>query len=112
MSDVITLGAHIGDVHAWPVESIPAGQQLGIIEKIKLSVAGTAAGTAVDLAKLGVSVSTVGKIGDDSIGQFLSASMAARGIDVSGLTVSPRNQTSSSVLPIRPDGSRPALHVI
>jgi sugar/nucleoside kinase (ribokinase family) len=112
MSDVITLGAHIGDVHAWPVEAIPAGQQLSLIEKIKLSVAGTAAGTAVDLAKLGVSVSTIGKVGNDSIGQFVTASMAGRGIDVTGLTVSPNNQTSSSVLPIRPDGSRPALHVI
>ena len=112
MSDVITLGAHIGDVHAWPVKAIPAGQQLGLIERIKLSVAGTAAGTAVDLAKLGVSVSTVGKVGDDSIGQFVTASMAARGIDVSGLSVSAHSQTSSSVLPIRPDGSRPALHVI
>lgn len=34
------------------------------------------------------------------------------GIDTSGLLVRDGVQTSASVLPIRPDGSRPAFHVI
>lgn len=112
MSRVLTLGAHIGDVHAWPVTSIPPGQSLGLIDTIRFSVAGTAAGTAIDLAKLGVDVSTVGRIGEDAIGQFLRSSMESYGIDTRGLRSTSQAQTSASVLPIRADGSRPALHVI
>jgi sugar/nucleoside kinase (ribokinase family) len=38
--------------------------------------------------------------------------MAAEGVDVAGLVVRPERPTSATMLPIRRDGSRPALHVI
>ena len=48
------LGVHIADVLGRPVAAIPPGQNLSILEEIRLTVAGTAAGTSVDLAKLGL----------------------------------------------------------
>jgi len=51
---VTVLGAHILDVLGRPVEAIPPGQRSARLQEIKATAAGTAAGTGVDLAKLGV----------------------------------------------------------
>lgn len=112
MKPIITFGVHIADVLGRYVSEIPPGQGLARIEEIRMTVAGTAAGTAVDLAKIGAPVRTVGALGDDTMGRFVRQTMADFGVDVSGLKTVTSAQTSSTILPIRPDGSRPALHVV
>lgn len=112
MPSVISFGAHIADALGWPFTAVPPGQQLAMLNRIKFTVAGTAAAPSVNLAKLGVDVATVGRVGDDSIGDFIRTTMEGYGVDTTHLTVDPALQTSSSLLLIRPDGSRPALHVI
>jgi sugar/nucleoside kinase (ribokinase family) len=108
---VTVLGAHILDVLGRPVESIPPGQGSARLTEIKATAAGTAAGPGVDLAKLGADVRAVGAIGDDLIGDVLALAMSRCGVDVSGLCRKAGVQTSATILPIRADGSRPALHV-
>lgn len=108
---VVTLGVHIVDVLARPVESIPSGQDTALVDQVRLTAAGSAAGTAVDLAKLGVEVISVGAIGEDELGDFLVAVMSRHGVDVSRLVRRDTDQTSASILPIRPDGGRPSFHV-
>ena len=108
---VITLGAHVLDVHVRPVETIPDGQGAAVVEQIRFSPAGTAAGTSVTLAKLGATVRTAGAVGADPIGDLLLTMLAGHGIDTSLVVRRDEVQTSASVLPIRPDGSRPAFHV-
>jgi sugar/nucleoside kinase (ribokinase family) len=53
----------------------------------------------------------MGAIGDDSIGGMLVSLLDARGVDTSRLARIPGSQTSATMLPIRPNGERPALHV-
>jgi sugar/nucleoside kinase (ribokinase family) len=108
---VVTLGVHIVDVLTRPVEAIPPGQDTVLVDQIRITAAGSAAGTAVDLAKLGVDVVSVGAIGDDELGDFLVAVMTRHGVDVSRLARRGTDQTSASILPIRPDGGRPSFHV-
>ncbi|WP_410592932.1 carbohydrate kinase family protein [Amycolatopsis sp. lyj-23] len=108
---VITLGAHVFDVQVRPVAAIPPGQGAALVEQIRFGPAGTAAGTALTLAKLGAAVRTAGAIGTDPIGDLLLAMLARYGIDTSLVVRRADVQTSASVLPIRPDGSRPAFHV-
>ncbi|WP_410675066.1 carbohydrate kinase family protein [Amycolatopsis sp. cmx-4-68] len=108
---VVTLGAHVFDVQVRPVEAIPDGQGAALVEQIRFGPAGTAAGTAVTLAKLGASVRTAGAVGADPIGDLLLAMLARHGVDTSLVLRRSGVQTSASVLPIRPDGSRPAFHV-
>ncbi|WP_327090066.1 PfkB family carbohydrate kinase [Nonomuraea sp. NBC_01738] len=108
---VVTLGVHIVDILTRPVESIPAGQDTILVDEIRLTAAGAAAGTAVDLVKLGHEVITMGAIGDDELGDFLLMVMAKRGVDVSRLRRRTADRTSASILPIRPDGGRPSFHV-
>ncbi|PRX58660.1 sugar/nucleoside kinase (ribokinase family) [Nonomuraea fuscirosea] len=108
---VVTVGVHIVDILARPVEHIPEGQDTVLVDQIRLTAAGAAAGTAVDLAKLGHDVVTMGSIGDDELGDFLLMILAKRGVDVSRLVRRPGEQTAASILPIRPDGGRPSFHV-
>lgn len=112
MSDVVSLGIHILDILGRPVTRIPDRQDVDLIEEIRLTVAGTAAGTTVDLAKLGVDVLAMGAIGKDAAGDFIVDTMNRYGIDTSGLVRKDGVQTSATMLPIRPNGERPALHVL
>lgn len=109
---VIALGVHVLDVHAKYVEEIPEGQGGALLEEIRLSPAGSAGGTAVTLAKLGANVVSVGAIGTDDLGHVLVRMLDRFGVDTSNLARKDDVQTSASVLPIRPNGDRPALHVI
>jgi sugar/nucleoside kinase (ribokinase family) len=109
---VITIGVHVVDVLARPIEEIPVGQGGQLVEEIRITPAGSAGGTAVTLAKLGATVSSAGAIGRDALGDVMLELLSRAGVDGSLLVRRDDAQTSASVLPIRPDGSRPAFHVI
>jgi ribulose-5-phosphate 4-epimerase/fuculose-1-phosphate aldolase/sugar/nucleoside kinase (ribokinase family) len=111
LGHVTVLGAHILDVLGRPVADIPPGQGSARLTEIRATAAGTAAGPAVDLAKLGARVLAVGAIGDDLLGDMVTAAMAGHGVDTSGLSRKHGVQTSATILPIRANGERPALHV-
>src|SRR4051812_23407219 len=108
----IAMGVQVLDVLVRPVDEIPEGQGGNLVEEIKITAAGSAGGTAITLAKLGAKVSSAGAIGSDAVGQMLTSLLERDGIDTRHLVRREDVQTSASVLPIRPTGERPALHVI
>jgi sugar/nucleoside kinase (ribokinase family) len=109
---IATVGVHVLDTHVIGVESIPQRSDGQLVETIRLSPAGTAGGTAVVLSRLGAEVLSFGAVGTDPIGDSLLALLAREGVDISGLVRKPDHQTSSSVIPVRPNGDRPAWHCI
>ncbi len=109
---IATVGVHVLDTHVLGIESIPDGSDGQLVTDIRWSPAGTAGGTAVVLARLGAEVSTYGALGNDPIGDTLLALLEREGIDCSGLVRKDDQQTSSSVIPVRPNGDRPAWHCI
>ena len=108
----IAMGVHVLDVLVRPVEAIPEGQGGALVDEIRMTAAGSAGGTALILAKLGAKVRSAGAIGHDPIGDMLCSLLERDGVDTALLLRRDGVQTSSSVLPIRPDGSRPAFHVV
>lgn len=108
----IAMGVHVLDVLVRPVERIPEGQGGDLVEEIRMTAAGSAGGTAITLAKLGAEVQSAGAIGSDPVGDMLVSLLEREGVDTSLLVRRDEVQTSASVLPIRPDGSRPAFHVV
>ncbi|MFE6622449.1 carbohydrate kinase family protein [Streptomyces sp. NPDC057740] len=110
--NVVTLGVHVLDVLVRPVEAIPEGQGATLVEDIRMTAAGTAGGTALTLAKLGASVTSAGAIGSDPTGDMLVQLLGAAGIDTRFLVRRTDTPTSASVLPIRPGGDRPSLHLL
>ncbi len=109
---VAAVGVHVLDTHVLGIESIPAGSDGQLVETIRMSPAGTAGGTAVVLSRLGATVRSYGAIGTDPVGDTLLALLTREGIDVGGLVRKDAAQTSASVLPVRPNGDRPAWHCI
>jgi sugar/nucleoside kinase (ribokinase family) len=108
----ITLGVHVVDVLVRPVTEIPAGQGGQLVDSIRITAAGPAGGTALTLAKLGAEVRSAGAIGTDALGEVLVDLLTRAHVDPALLVRRADVQTSASVLPIRPDGSRPAFHVV
>ena len=106
------MGVHVVDVLARPIEAIPDGQGGQLVEEIRITAAGAAGGTAITLAKLGATTLSAGAIGTDALGDVMLDLLRRAGVDSSLLVRREGVQTSASVLPIRPDGSRPAFHVI
>src|SRR4051794_14601479 len=106
------MGVHVLDVLVRPVETIPEGQGGALVEQIRVTAAGSAGGTALVLARLGAEVRSAGAIGRDPVGDMLVGLLERDGVDTSLLVRRDDVQTSSSVLPIRPNGERPAFHVV
>lgn len=109
---VACVGVHVLDTHVVGIESIPPGSDGRLVETIRMSPAGTAGGTAVVLARLGAEVTSYGAVGTDPLGDVLLALLEREGVGTAGLVRLPDHQTSASVLPVRPDGARPAWHCI
>jgi hypothetical protein len=91
-----------------PVSAIPKGGNVDFINEIRLTVAGTAGGTVVDLAKLGLSCQAVGAVGDDEKADFVIDRMAHFGIDCLHMARLDGVETSATILNVRPNGERPA----
>jgi len=108
----IAMGVHVLDVLVRPVEAIPEGQGGQLVDEIRITAAGSAAGAALVLARLGAEVQSAGAIGTDPAGDMLLALLEGDGVDTSLLLRRDDVQTSASVLPIRPNGDRPAFHVV
>lgn len=108
---IAVVGTFLVDILGRPVGDIPQGQASVRLEQIRITAAGSGAGTAVDLARLGAKVYGVGARSTDVIGTVLAGLLAEEGIDTAHLQVLEGAQTSASMLPIRPNGDRPALHV-
>lgn len=109
---VLAAGVHVLDIHVRHVESIPSGSAGALVDQIRMSPAGTAGGTAVVLAKLGADVASMGAVGSDPLGRVLTELLAEQGVDTSRLVRVDGVQTSASVLPVRPNGDRPAWHCV
>ena len=97
---VACVGVYILDVLARPIDALPTTQQAVIVDQIAMAPAGTAGGTAVDLARLGHDVLAVGAVGDDAAGEFLVGVLRREGIDTSAIAVKPDTATAATVLPI------------
>lgn len=108
--DVSVVGLYILDVLGRPVVEIPANSDVAFIDEIRATVAGTAGGTAVDCAKLGLKTLAVGAVGDDALGRLVVDILKRQDVDVSGMLRVAQRPTSATILNIRPNGERPALH--
>jgi len=110
--DLLAVGLTTIDITVHPVASLPEGETGQIVEKIVLSPAGTAGGTALVAQKLGLRTAIASAVGDDPQGQLVRSMFDAAGVDTGLLAVDPAWPTSTTVLPIRPNGDRPNWHMM
>ncbi|MDI6807323.1 MAG: carbohydrate kinase [Candidatus Aenigmarchaeota archaeon] len=67
---------------------------------------GAPANTAIGLAKLGVKVGYIGKVGNDPFGDFLVKTLQENGVDVSGIVKDEQARTTLAFVCLTEDGER------
>lgn len=112
MVDVTCLGILVADAIAKPVTEIPESGKLSLVDQIELHTGGCATNTAIDLKKMGMPVSIVGKIGNDGFGRFLYNSLSDEGVDVRGLKMDSETTTSASIVLVSEDSERSFIHCL
>ncbi len=110
MLDVVCLGIVVADVIARPVEELPHGA-VCLMDEVSLHGGGGALNTATGLARLGLSVAVVGKVGKDTFGDFVVGLLHERGLDTRGVLRDPAAPTSATVVLVDRAGERSFLHL-
>lgn len=110
--ELTCVGLTLLDILGKGIEKIPEPGKTAIIEKIRITAAGTAAGTAVIAAKLGLNTALIGSIGNDDMGNILEQMLQINGIDTAYLQKSTQMPTSATILAVDKAGARPNFHAI
>lgn len=112
MKRVACVGILVADVIVEPVNGYPGHGVLKQVNGITLHNGGNAMTASVNLTKMGVPASIVGKVGEDMFGAYLRSRLDAVGVDTRALKTDPTTQTSASVLMISEDGERSFFHCV
>ncbi|MDW8050910.1 MAG: carbohydrate kinase family protein [Armatimonadota bacterium] len=110
MRKIASVGILVADVVAKPVSHYPERGLCVYVERMELHVGGCAANTGLALAKLGLPVSVIGKVGQDAFGDFLLHTLSQHGADIRGVRRSPSVGTSTTMVMVHPDGERSFVH--
>ena len=95
------------------IESFPEKGMLVGITAMSRAVGGSVPNTLISLAKIDptLSLSALGKRGDDESGRYVQSELQRCGIDTSGILVDPKSPTGfSDVMTLRDTGERTFFH--
>ncbi len=109
---VVCIGILVADVVGRPVRMLPEAGRLVLVEEMGLYTGGCAANTATALARLGIPVEIIGRVGHDPFGDFLVRELEHRGIGTAGITRDSDTGTSATMVMVDPDGERRFIHYI
>lgn len=110
MMKVACVGILVADVIVDSIDKFPNKGELLPVNAITVHNGGNAMTASINLKKLGVSSSMVGKIGNDMFGTYLKNVLVDKNVDITGLKIDDGVQTSVSVVLVDNDGERSFLH--
>jgi sugar/nucleoside kinase (ribokinase family) len=110
--DAVCLGITVADVFCTPLDSMPKPGHVSRTEKIELLAGGCATNTAIDLAKIGMKVGLIGKVGSDIFGKFLIDEISDSGVDTSRVRVSDGFPTSTTMVILSKKEDRRYIHSV
>lgn len=109
---IICLGILVADIVGRPLRAVPDPGKLVLVDEMSLHTGGCAINTATALARLGLPVEVIGKVGLDSFGNFVLNALAERSIGSRGITRDKEVGTSATMVMVAPDGERRFVHYI
>ncbi len=112
MSEVVCLGIFVADALGRPIDRFPEFGRLVLFDQLELHTGGCASNTAIGLAKLGVEVATIGRVGEDEFGDFILGHLEKCGINTTGMKRDKDASTSFTFVSIASDGERAFLHTL
>lgn len=105
MPQVVTLG----DINIDVIAHIPGYPQKGgegLAEQGHIYCGGSAANTAIVLARFGVEVGIIGRVGEDVLALLALAALAEAGVDGRSIQRDPQITTGIMLVAVTPDGER------
>ena len=110
MIDIACVGILVADVLTKTVDKFPQKGLLEQVDSIELFSGGNAMTASINIKKIGLKTAIIGKIGNDSFGDFLESCLIKSGVETKGLSRDNNAQTSTSVLFSDKDGERTFFH--
>jgi sugar/nucleoside kinase (ribokinase family) len=107
---IICLGIMVADLVGRPLRALPGPGSLVLVDEMGLYTGGCAANTAAALARLGMPVEVVGKVGKDALGDFVLRELERQGIGTRGVSRDPLVHTSATMVMVDPCGERRFVH--
>ncbi len=109
---IVCIGILVADVVGRPMHTVPEPGRLVLVDEMGLYTGGCAVNAATALAKLGLPVEVIGKVGADPFGDFVVDAMRERGIGTRGVKRDQEVGTSATMVMVDPDGERRFVHYI
>lgn len=109
---ILCLGILVADIIGRPLRNVPDPGRLALVDEMSLHTGGCAINTATALARLGLPVEVIGKIGSDSFGDFVLNALTERRIGTKNITRDKKVGTSATMVMVAPDGERRFVHYI
>jgi sugar/nucleoside kinase (ribokinase family) len=110
--EIVCVGNLVVDAVGVGVDKIPDEGSLALFDRVEMHLGGCANNTAVALAKMGINVGLVAKVGEDGLGEFCGSELSRKGIDIRGLKRSRTDSTSFSFIMVPRSGNRRILHTL
>ena len=110
MIDIACVGVIVADAIAKPVKIIPSKGKLELVDTLSLYTGGCAASAAIDMAKIGINATIIGKIGNDGFGTFMKNAFKDNNVITDGLIINNGGSTSASLVIVTEDGERSFIH--
>ena len=112
MSEIVCLGIFVADALGRSIDRFPRRGRLVLFDQLELHTGGCACNTAMGLAKLGLEVATIGRVGEDGFGDFILRRLEEYGIITTGMKCDEEASTSFTFVSIASDGERAFLHTL
>lgn len=109
---IVCLGIMVADVVGRPLKAVPDLGSLVLVDEMSLHTGGCAVSSASALARLGLPVELIGKVGDDPFGDFLINELRQRGVGITGVKRDVNVGTSATMAMVAPEGERRFVHYI
>lgn len=111
-AEVVCVGILVADMVGTPMDNLPPRGKMAVLDRIELHIGGCAANTGADLARIGVPVAVVGKVGADSLGDFLVDALKRRGVETAGVRRADNGvPTAATIVAVHSDAERSFSHV-
>jgi sugar/nucleoside kinase (ribokinase family) len=110
--EVLCAGIIVADHVSAPIARLPAAGELVLADQLLLTIGGCAANVAVDLARQGVSVSVLARVGDDVFGRVVREMLTETGVDVSSIQTTAGQPTSQTLIVNVAGEDRRFIHTI
>lgn len=111
-SGLLCIGLTTVDIVARPIDRTDRIDRVVLIDGIEMAPAGTAAGTALVAAALGVDTALVGAVGADLKGRFVRMALDEGGVDTRLLATLAGRATSATLLGVTGGGGRLMFHAL